>query len=125
MSILKTVNLGLSFLLELCLLATLGYSGFRIGSGIWMQILMGIGIPLCVAALWGVFRSPRSTRGLLGIRGLLFEVVLFGLAVSGLYYIGQPVLATSLGLVFALNKVLVIAWRQEQLDKILFKDKNG
>jgi hypothetical protein len=125
MSILKTVNLGLSFLLELCLLATLGYSGFRIGSGIWMQILMGIGIPLCVAALLGVFRSPRSTRGLLGIRGLLFEVVLFGLAVSGLYYIGQPVLATSLGLVFALNKVLVIAWRQEQLDKILFKDKNG
>ena len=39
------INLGIRFLLELCLLTVVGYWGFKTGSGWFLKILLGIGTP--------------------------------------------------------------------------------
>nr|WP_132746757.1 DUF2568 domain-containing protein [Scopulibacillus darangshiensis] len=42
MIILKSANLLLRFLLELCLLASLGYWGFQIDAGMTAKVVLGI-----------------------------------------------------------------------------------
>ena len=61
-TILKSLNLALAFLLELCLLAALGYWGFRVGSGWIARIALGVGAPAVVIAIWGIFLAPTSSH---------------------------------------------------------------
>ena len=60
MQILKAANLVLMFLLELGMLAALGYSGFKSSQHPYGKYLTGIGLPLVAAILWGIFAAPRS-----------------------------------------------------------------
>lgn len=61
MDVLKLLNLALRFLLELCLLAAVGYWGFKTQSGLLMKILFGIGLPVLIAVLWGTFLAPGQS----------------------------------------------------------------
>jgi hypothetical protein len=103
----KIANLALAFLLELCLLAAFAYWGFRTGMGLGMQLLLGIGAPLLAAVVWGIFVAPRSLVKLAPLLRLVFVVTIFGLAVVALAAAGQPALAWALGVVFAINRVLI------------------
>ncbi|MEO6891644.1 MAG: YrdB family protein, partial [Ktedonobacteraceae bacterium] len=62
LTILKNVNLTLSFLLELCVLVALGYWGFQIGQGTITKIGLGIGAPVLAVVVWALFGAPRSAR---------------------------------------------------------------
>lgn len=64
METIKFANLTLRFLLELCMLATLGYWGLRTGEQLVVKIALGIGVPLLVGMVWGIFLAPKSTRRL-------------------------------------------------------------
>jgi hypothetical protein len=46
---LRSANLALAFVLELCLLAAVGYWGFHVQASTALQIVLGIGAPLLVA----------------------------------------------------------------------------
>ncbi len=109
---LQYANLALSFLLELSLLVALAYWGFHAGTGTIGQIALGIGIPLLVAVLWGIFLAPRATVRLPAVPRFVVELVLFGLAVAGLAAAGQPSLAWVFGLILVVNRILIIVWRQ-------------
>ena len=61
MSLLKSANMALSFLLELCMLAALAYWGFQ-HEALILKIILGVGVPLAVVVIWGVFLAPRSAR---------------------------------------------------------------
>ena len=61
MEILKFINIGLRFLLELCILAIFGYWGFKTGSNLFMKFLLSLGAPILFAVLWGVFLAPESS----------------------------------------------------------------
>lgn len=115
----KVANLALSFVLELCLLAAFGYWGFKTGTGLLQQILLGIGIALVIATIWGIFLAPASKRRLPGVARLLLKTVLFGLGVSALYASGRAGLAISLGMAFVVNSVLAILWGQERLSETI------
>ena len=117
MSIGKTVNLALSFLLELYLLAAVGYWGFKTGTGLLPHILFGIGLPIGIIVLWGIFLAPASTRKLPGVIGLILKLILFALASSALYSTGQTTLAIILAGVFLVNSALAILWGQEKLSQ--------
>ncbi|HLO32795.1 MAG TPA: YrdB family protein, partial [Anaerolineales bacterium] len=67
MNILKSLNLLVRFLLELCMLAALGYWGFKTQSGWVMKIIIGIGLPILIAVIWGLFLAPRATYPLQGV----------------------------------------------------------
>jgi hypothetical protein len=57
---LKSINLGVRFLLELCMLAAVGYWGFKTSSGWLLKTLPGIGTPLLIAVIWGSFVAPKA-----------------------------------------------------------------
>jgi hypothetical protein len=66
MDILKMLNVLLRFLLELCMLAAAGYWGFKTGSGWAMKAILGIGLPVLLAVLWGIFVAPKAVYPLHG-----------------------------------------------------------
>jgi hypothetical protein len=94
------IVLLMMFLLELALLAALGYWGWTQHTGI-LQILLAIGAPVLAAVLWGVFRVPGEPGdALVAVRGwvrLLLELGLFAVAVILLASAGQTTAAAIFG----------------------------
>jgi hypothetical protein len=89
----KSVNLVLRFMLELCALGALGYWGFQSGASGLVKVLLGIGLPLIAAVVWGTFVSPKAKVKLPDFGRLLFELLVFGAAILALYGAGRPMLA--------------------------------
>ncbi|HAJ37501.1 MAG TPA: hypothetical protein DCL15_17675 [Chloroflexi bacterium] len=92
-----TVGLGLHFLLELCALVAMVYAGFRIGDTLLMRLLLGVVLPVVAALAWGVLRVPNDPGPAIvavpGLLRLLIEWAVFGIAISMLFWAGQPVWA--------------------------------
>ncbi len=93
----STVALALRFLIELLSLAAVAYWGFSTHSDLVDKLLFGIGLPVLMAAAWGIFRVDNDPKKapvrVPGTVRLLLEVIYFGLGVWGLYAAGQLVLA--------------------------------
>ncbi len=106
----KSANLLVRFLLELFALGTLGYWGFVSGGNMFAKILLGIGAPLLAAVVWGLFVAPRAAVPLKMPLRLVPEALVFGSAILVLFAMGHPRLGASLLIVAAVNRVLVLAW---------------
>lgn len=107
MVIIQSANLILRFLLELCLVVIFGYWGFKTGQSTLTKIGLGIGIPLIVAVLWGIFLAPASdTRPQYPWRSIA-ELVIFGLAFAALYGRGLRSPAWVFGLIYLSNNILM------------------
>jgi hypothetical protein len=111
-AILKPINLALAFLLELALLAAFAYWGFQSGNSTLLKILLGIGLPLFVALVWGVFMAPNSASRLQGGAYLALKALLFGLAVAALMTAGRTTLGVAFAVVVVINTILLYIWRQ-------------
>ncbi|GGT92801.1 YrdB family protein [Streptomyces violascens] len=61
LELLKPLNLLLIFLLELAVLVAAGYWGFARDAGRPVRILLGIGTPVVLAALWSLLGAPDAT----------------------------------------------------------------
>ena len=105
-------NLALSFFLELCMVLAYGYWGFKAGNGLVMQLLLGIGIPLAVIVIWGIFLAPASKQRLQGVPHWMLEIILFVTAIVALFVAGQPNWAMIFAVLYSINVVLRLAWRQ-------------
>jgi len=60
MAVLRIINLGVRFLLELASLGAFGYSGATARASGALRALLAIALPLAVALLWGLFISPKA-----------------------------------------------------------------
>ncbi|MDQ1911097.1 DUF2568 domain-containing protein [Paenibacillus sp. GD4] len=112
MILLQYTNLAIRFLLELCALAALGYWGFHTGQGFLLRLGLGLGSPLALAVLWGMFGSPNAAYPLHGGLHLLLELVAFGSGAAALYAAGLPRLALLYGAAFLINRLLMHLWGQ-------------
>jgi hypothetical protein len=112
MELLKGSNLLVRFLLELCMLAAIGYWGFKTNSSWAMKIVFGVGLPLLVAVLWGLFLAPKATHPLTGMSHLALEIFLFGAGAFALFAVGRADLGFAYAAVLVVNKVLMLAWKQ-------------
>jgi hypothetical protein len=112
MATLRAANLGLRFILELCMLAALAYWGFQSGEGTLRHVVLGIGVPLLAAIYWGIFVSPKATFHLPLLAKLIFEIVVFGLAIVALYASGQHLLAIIFAVVAIVSRSLLLLWPQ-------------
>ncbi|GIV98610.1 YrdB family protein [Roseiflexus sp.] len=112
MEILKSINLGLRFLLELCILVLFGYWGFKTGSNAFLKFLLGLGAPVLFAVAWGTFLAPKSPLRLHEPWLFLLELALFALAAWALYSTGKTDLTVTFGVIYLLNKILMLIWRQ-------------
>ncbi len=114
MSPAKMGNLALRFLLELSALVALGYWGFQATTSTIANILLGIGAPLLAAIIWGAFVAPKAARRTQDPVRLLIEVLVFGAASLALVSVTQPLLGLALATVYAVNRALIVVWRQEK-----------
>jgi hypothetical protein len=88
MEVIKTANVALRFLLELCILVALGYWGFQTGKGLLAKIGLGIGVPVLAAVVWSLLGAPGSSLQLHDPWHLVLEVILFGGAAVALFASG-------------------------------------
>ena len=112
MNVLKSINLAVRFLLELCLLVTVGYWGFKTGSGWFLKSLLGIGAPLLVAVIWGTFVAPKAAYHLHGFMLLALEAILFGAGIVSLIATKNYSLAWGFAVIVIINRTLLFVWGQ-------------
>ena len=112
MEVIKLTNMGIRFLLELCIMIILGYWGFKTGGQTLTKVLLGLGSPLLFALVWGVFLAPKSTMRLHEPWLFLVEIILFGLASWALYSTGRANLTVAFASIYVLNKILMLLWKQ-------------
>jgi hypothetical protein len=110
MESLKIINLALTFLLELCMLAALGYWGFTLDQGLAARLGAGLGAPILAAGM-----APRASNRLQEPLHLIVEPIIFGLAITALYAAGQPRLALAFGLIYAINAVCATSGDNERV----------
>jgi hypothetical protein len=108
----KSINLSVAFLLELAMLVSFAYWGYQTGKTTIVKIALGIGVPLVIGVVWGVFMAPKSSRRLKGSAYLALKILLFGSAVVALFNAGTRPLGIVLALVFIINTCLLYLWRQ-------------
>lgn len=106
MDVLKALNLLVRFLLELCMLAAVGYWGFTTGSSWVVKIILGIGLPLLVAALWWL------AWRLSGLPRLVLELTLLGSGAVALFASNRPEPGWVYTVIVIVNKILMIVWKQ-------------
>ncbi len=109
---LKSINAGVAFLLELAMLAAFGYWGFYGDKSTALKWILGIGIPIGVAILWGIFFAPRSIHRLNSVSGNLLSLFLFLLAAAALFYTGHHMLAIVFAVLAIINRLLIFVWKQ-------------
>jgi quinol-cytochrome oxidoreductase complex cytochrome b subunit len=112
METLKGLNIAVRFLLELCVLAAVGYWGFKTGSGWFLKILLGIGAPFLIAFIWGTFGAPQANMQLHGLTLLVLEIIVFGSGVAALYVTKNYSLAWGFAAIVIVNRVLMFVWEQ-------------
>jgi hypothetical protein len=112
MELLKNINLALAFLLELCMLAALGYWGYTLDQGLAIRVAAGLGAPIVAAVVWGLWMAPRASNPLPEPWHLVAELIIFSLAIAALYAAGRPQLALAFALVYIINVVLRYVWAQ-------------
>jgi hypothetical protein len=105
---LKLLNLGLRFVLELCMLVALGIWGFS------ENIVLGVAAPLAAAVVWGLWIAPKATRRLRDPARLAGELLLFGAAGVALAAAGHTLAAAVFLAAVALSEVLMLAWGQRE-----------
>jgi hypothetical protein len=102
------INLVLAFLLEIAALIATGYWGWTQHEGIG-RIVLTIGVPVVLAAVWGVFRVNNDpNEALVEIPGwlrLILELGFFAIAAILLYAAGQPQAALIFAAVVVLHYV--------------------
>ena len=110
-------NLILRFFLEIVALVSVGQWGWQAGEGAWRYVL-GLGLPLLLAAAWGVFAVPgdtsRSGKAPVPVSGrvrLALESAFFALAVLAMLANGSLALAAA----FALAILLHHFWSVERV----------
>lgn len=89
-----------------------GYWGFKTGNGLVIQFLLGIGVPLVVIVIWGIFLAPASKQRLQGVPHWMLEIILFVAAIVALFVAGQPTWATIFAVLYAINVTLRLVWKQ-------------
>lgn len=98
--------LGLRLLLELFVLAGLGYWGAHAAAGTLGSVALGLGAPALAVVFWATFGAPRAPWHATGVDGLV-EVAFFGSATLALALADQGVLAATLAAVVAADSGLL------------------
>lgn len=82
------INGTLAFILELAMLAGLGYFGFHVGNVFIIQFLLGIGLPLVAISIWAKWLAPKAKQrlrmpGLAALKAILFGLTALALVAAG------------------------------------------
>ena len=110
--ILKGLNLALAFVLELCAVGALAYWGFNASENPILRLILGIGAPLALIIIWGMYLAPRSTRRFKEPVLSVVKLIVFSLGAIALATTGQTTAAAIFMATAVINLVLAAVWRQ-------------
>jgi hypothetical protein len=108
--LLKAINLGAKFVVELAAFAALAWWGGTVGHGV-MSVLIGIAAPLLAVVLWGLWAAPRAKRRLPLARRVPFELGVFAVAAVAIGTVSVPA-GIVLAAAAAVNAALLTAFAQ-------------
>lgn len=100
-------NLGMRFLLELCVFAAWAFWGAQAGQGFFARLGFGVGAAMAAIVVWGLFIAPRAPVKVPVPVWVLLQVIIFAVAVAGLVATGYPRLAGALALLLVINSALL------------------
>lgn len=115
MEILKGLNLGVAFLLELAMLAIYGYFGYRLlpmETPAVFKIGLAVLFPATMALIWGFLLAPRAVRRLHMPWLLIAKVIIFGAGAVMLWWLGRINLAVITAVVSAVHLAAAVIWKQ-------------
>ena len=111
MTALRQLSLGVRFLLELAVLAALGWVVLRLVDGP-LRILAALTAVVVTATIWGLLVAPRAPIVLPLPGRLAVEVVVFGAAAAALVAADRLPLAVGFAVVAVVNRALLLSWGQ-------------
>jgi hypothetical protein len=103
----RTINLGLAFLLELAVLFAVGHWGLTLSQGWPVRSLAGLGGALLMAVLWGVFAAPKAIVPLRGVPDVAFRLAWFGVGAGAFWAAGLPVAGLALAALYLVNALML------------------
>jgi hypothetical protein len=112
MMLIKNMNLLLRFVLELCVLFSIGYWGFHLKNSWMIKFGVGFGVPIFLMVVWGMFIAPNSAYQLPLPWRIFMEVIVFGIGVFTLYVSGHQGLAKIFSILVCINMILLLYWKQ-------------
>ena len=112
METLKTLNLGLAFLLELLLALAVGFCAYALPLSLPLKAGLTVLAPAVLILFWSLFLAPKA-RSRMPMPGLLLtKLVLFGASAAGLYGVGGTGPAIAFGALILVNMAGVLVWKQ-------------
>lgn len=106
------INLAVRFLLEMSALVSVGVWGWKYSDG-WLQYILSIGMPIILAAIWGIFAVPgdpsRSGKTLIETPGILriaIEIGIFSFATWSIYEIGSNKISIAFGTIVLIHYII-------------------
>jgi hypothetical protein len=108
----KGLNLGLAFVLELCLLGAIAYWASQLDATTGVRWCVAIAAPALLALAWSLFAAPTARRRLSQAPLVALKAVVFTVGSALLYSTGSHVLAVLLEAVALLNLGLARFWDQ-------------
>ncbi|MGO4538296.1 YrdB family protein [Paenibacillus sp. 2TAB19] len=104
----RVLNLSLRFLLEIVIMIALCYWGFHLEAPLWLKLIVGLGVPVSAAYVWGKIISPKATVKLPLYGVLAVETIIFGLAIAALFELGHGTFAIIFGIVAIINRTIIL-----------------
>ena len=108
----RSLNLGLAFLLELCLLAAIVDWGLQLDTPSVARWLVAIGAAAALALTWTLVAAPTAKRRLPGTPLIGFKLLVFTIGAVLLYSTGRHLLAILLESLVLANLALAVVWDQ-------------
>lgn len=102
-----TLNVALRFVLELGGVAAVGYWGFRVGPGMPLRLLLGIGAPALLIVVWAIVVAPGAANPIPQSARIVLGTLLLELAAGALVLAGQPTLGVWFAIVVLVNALLM------------------
>jgi hypothetical protein len=112
MKAIKSLNLGLAFLLELCMFISISYWGFQQGKTTFTSWVVAIACISAAIVLWAIFAAPNSKTRLPLYKRLIFELLMFLLSAFLLYQLNQPQLSLCMGLLSITSVTIAFIFKQ-------------
>jgi len=106
------LNEGLTFLLELVLLAVIPIGIVAAVEPMTWKIAGAVLVDLVLVLVWSVWLAPRSSRRLPLVPGLTLATVLLAVSPAVLVLIHEYGWAVAVGAVYAFNRLMAVSRRQ-------------
>lgn len=106
--------LAIRFLAELLGVGALGYLGATVPAQTAWRVVLGIGAPLALIAVWSVVVAPRAHNPIPPRARELIGTALLVLVAAALALAGQPGWGTALAATVVLDQILLLALNIDQ-----------